>query len=243
MLLNSQKNKIPEHICIVLDGNGRWAKKRGLPRMAGHIAGAKNVKKIARYCSKIGVKYLTLYCFSTENWRRPQEEVAGLMKIFKQYLEDTIKNFDFENMRIKFLGNRTAFSADLQSLINKVDERMQNLPHKSDGMVINLALNYGGKAEIVRAAKQISQKVKNNEVNIDDIDEKMFAENLYTSGQPDVDLFIRPSGEFRVSNFMLWQAAYAEFIILDVLWPDFSEKDIDFAIESFSKRDRRFGGV
>ncbi len=230
---------LPEHIGIIMDGNGRWAKKRGLPRSAGHTAGAQNFRTITRYCSDIGIRYLTVYAFSTENWKRPQEEVSALMKLFKQYLEEALSDFKDDSIVVRFIGDTTAFSPELQELI----ERTQRESADRTGMVLNIAMNYGSRDEIVMAVKNIAADVKNGKISIDEIDSDLISQNLYTSGQPDPDLIIRPSGEYRISNFMLWQAAYTEFIILDKLWPDFTTDDLDSALVEFSKRNRRFGGV
>lgn len=230
---------VPQHIGIIMDGNGRWAKKRGLPRSAGHTAGAANFRTITRYAASIGVKYLTLYAFSTENWNRPAEEVSALMKLFHQYLEEALRDFMDENIRVHFLGDVTAFSPELQKLIHRVEEASA----PKDGMVLNLAMNYGGRAEITRAVKMISERVKRGEIEPEDITEKMISDSLYTAGQPDPDLIIRPSGEERISNFLLWQSAYTEFEYFDILWPDFKPKHLDEAIEKFRGRNRRFGGV
>lgn len=230
---------IPVHIGIIMDGNGRWAKKRGLPRTAGHTVGAKNFRTITRYCSKIGVKYLTVYAFSTENWKRPQEEVTALMKLFKQYLQEALTDFLEDDIKIKFIGDTTAFNSELQQLIIDTEEVSKNRP----GMVLNIAMNYGSRSEIVRAIKNISEKVCNGELKIDDINEKLVSDYLYTAGQPDPDLIIRPSGEYRISNFLLYQSAYAEYVIDNILWPDYSTDDIDRAILEYNSRNRRFGGV
>lgn len=229
----------PQHIGIIMDGNGRWAKKRGLPRTAGHTAGAANFRTITRYAASIGVKYLTLYAFSTENWNRPAEEVSALMRLFHQYLEEALRDFMDENIRVRFLGDMTAFSPDLQALIRRVEEASA----PKTGMVLNLAMNYGGRAEITRAAKILAQRVKNGELEPEAITEEMISDTLYTAGQPDPDLIIRPSGEERLSNFLLWQSAYTEFEYFDILWPDFKPKHLDEAIERFCGRNRRFGGV
>ena len=236
---SSKFDIIPEHIGIIMDGNGRWAKKRGLPRKAGHTAGAMTFRKIARYASEIGVKYLTVYAFSTENWNRPEDEVSALMKLFKQYLEEAIRDFSEENMRIKFLGEISGFSPDLQELIRTIEKNSAD----RTGMTLNLAMNYGGRTEMVSACKKIAEAVKNGEISAEDITENTISDNLYTAFQPDPDLIIRPSGEKRISNFMLWQAAYSEFVYLNILWPDFEPKHLDEAIEEFAKRNRRFGGV
>ena len=230
---------LPEHIGIIMDGNGRWAKKRGLPRSAGHVAGAKNFRTITRYCSDIGIKYLTVYAFSTENWKRPGDEVDALMRLFKQYLEEALTDFKDDSIVVRFIGDTSAFSPELQELIHRTEE--ESAPRT--GMVLNIAMNYGSRDELIRATKTIAAKVKAGEVSVDEIDESMISSSLYTAGQPDPDLIIRPSGEYRISNFMLWQAAYTEFIIRDILWPDFSTNDLDEALAEFARRNRRFGGI
>lgn len=230
---------IPKHLAIIMDGNGRWAKKRGLPRTAGHTAGAANFRTITKYCSKIGIKYLTVYAFSTENWKRPENEVSALMKLFKEYLEEALSDFINENIKVIFLGDKKAFSEELQMLINRVEKESS----KKDGMVLNIAMNYGSRAEILRASKLLASDVKNGNIKIDDINEELFSSKLYTHDQPDPDLIIRPSGEYRISNFLLWQSAYSEYIVMDVLWPDFKTEDLESALNEYSRRNRRFGGI
>ena len=230
---------VPQHIGIIMDGNGRWAKKRGLPRSAGHTAGAANFRTITRYASSIGIKYLTLYAFSTENWNRPEEEVSALMRLFRQYLEEALSDFMDENIRVRFLGDVSAFSPELQALIRRVEEESA----AKDGMVLNLAMNYGGRAEITRAMRALASRVQSGALKPEEITEEMISNELYTAGQPDPDLIIRPSGEERLSNFLLWQSAYTEFAYFDILWPDFKPKHLDEAIRKFSGRNRRFGGV
>lgn len=230
---------LPKHIGIIMDGNGRWAKKRKLPRSAGHNAGGKVFRKITRYCSDIGIKYLTVYAFSTENWKRPKEEVDALMKLFKDYLEEALSDFKDDSIVVRFIGDKTPFSDDLKALMIENEEGSKD----RDGMVLNIAMNYGSRDEIVRAVKNISKDVKDGKLDIDSIDESLVSDNLYTAGQPDPDLIIRPSGEYRISNFLLWQSAYTEFVIMNKLWPDFKEKDLDEAIEIFNNRNRRFGGI
>ncbi len=230
---------LPKHIAIIMDGNGRWAKKKALPRTAGHTFGASNFKTIAKYCSKIGVKYLTVYAFSTENWKRPEEEVNSLMLLFKEYLKEALSDFQDENIRVKVLGDKSAFSEELQELILNVEEASKN----KDGMVLNIAMNYGARSEIIRAVKLLVNEVQSGNISIDSITEEMFSKKMYTEDQPDPDLIIRTGGEYRLSNFLLWQSAYSEYVILNVLWPDFKTKDIDDAIEKYSNRNRRFGGI
>lgn len=230
---------LPQHIGIIMDGNGRWAKKRGLPRTAGHTAGAQTFRKIARYCSDIGIKYLTVYAFSTENWKRPKEEVSAIMKLFKEYMIEAINDFQDDSIVVKFIGDRSVFSDDMLELI----ERNERDSKDRDGMVLNIAMNYGGRDEIVSAVKNIAENVKNGKIQISDIDSQLISDNIYTKGQPDPDLIIRPSGEYRTSNFMLWQSAYSEYCIMDVLWPDFRSEHLDKALIEFAKRNRRFGGI
>ena len=230
---------LPEHIGIIMDGNGRWAKKRNLPRSVGHREGAKTFRKITRYCSDIGIKYLTVYAFSTENWKRPDDEVSSLMKLFKSYLNEALEDFKDDSIVVKFMGDKSHFTEDLQKLMIENEESSKN----RDGMVLNIAMNYGSRDEIVRAVKNISNDVKEGRVDVNSIDESLFSSYLYTAGQPDPDLIIRPSGEYRISNFMLWQAAYSEFVIMNKLWPDFEKSDLDEAINIYSQRNRRFGGV
>ncbi len=230
---------LPAHNGSIMDGNGRWASARHLPRSAGHRAGAENFRTFGRYASKIGVKYLTLYAFSTENWSRPSEEVNALMDLFKDYLEEALRDFMDENIRVRFIGDVSAFSPDLRELIREVEEASA----PKTGMVLNLAMNYGGRAELVRAAKAFARDVKAGAKDPDSLTEAELAKYLYTAGQPDPDLIIRPSGEERVSNFLLWQCAYSEFVYFQILWPDFKPRDLDEAIRIYSSRQRRFGGV
>ena len=234
----SENRILPKHIAIIMDGNGRWAKKRGLPRSAGHAAGSKNFKDIARYCNKIGLEYLTVYAFSTENWKRPKDEVVAIMDILRDYLRDS-KNFKHENIKVKFIGNLSVLDDDIQQLIIEAEEGSA----EATGLNLNIALNYGGRDEIVNAVKVISEKVSSDELSVDDINEELISANLYTAGQPDPDLIIRPSGEYRLSNYLIWQTAYSEYWFSNVLWPDFSPKHLEKAIDEFNLRNRRFGGV
>ena len=229
---------IPKHIGIIMDGNGRWAKKRMLPRNMGHKKGAEVFQDITRYCNQLGLEAVTFYAFSTENWKRPQEEIDGLMKLFKQYLIDAF-DYEKENNKVVFLGDKSAFNQELRDLMMEIEQKTAD----RTGMILNLALNYGSRSEIVNACKEIAAKVKDGEISVDDIDEQMFSDHLYTKNQPDPDFILRPSGEKRISNFLLWQCAYSEFVYMDVLWPDFTRKDLDAAIEEFNRRNRRFGGV
>lgn len=237
--VNRMDRVLPEHVGIIMDGNGRWAQKRGLPRTAGHTVGAKKFKEISKYCNKIGIKYLTVYAFSTENWSRPADEVNALMKLFKEYLKDAIDDFMSDSIKINFIGDLSVFDDEIKSLIKKTQE----LAKDKKGMTLNIAMNYGSRNEIVRATKIIAREVKSGKLSISDIDEKSVSKRLYTSGQPDLDLVIRPSGEYRISNFLLWQSAYAEYIITDTLWPDFTCENLEDALDEFSLRNRRFGGV
>lgn len=231
--------QLPVHLGIIMDGNGRWAKKRGLPRSAGHKAGAENFRTITRYCSKIGISYLTVYAFSTENWKRPHDEVNALMLLFRQYLEEALRDFTQENIRTRFIGDVSAFTPQLRDLIHKTEEASKN----KTGMVLNIAMNYGGRAEIVEAVKRLTQDVQAGKLAPEEITEEQISSRLYTAGQPDPDLIIRPSGENRTSNFLLWQSSYAEYAVKNVLWPDFTTDDLDTVLLEYAKRNRRFGGV
>lgn len=233
----SSERNIPVHIGIIMDGNGRWAKKRLLPRSAGHAAGSENFKTIARYCNKIGVKYLTVYAFSTENWKRPAAEVEGIMNLLRKYLKDST-NFKAENIKLRFIGELSALPEDIRELMKNAEAESS----EATGLTVYMAVNYGGRDEIVHAVKRICGKVQGGEMSVDDITEDTVSENLYADF-PDPEFIIRPSGEYRLSNFLVWQSAYAEFWYSDVLWPDFSPKDLDRAIDDFNKRNRRFGGV
>ena len=225
-------------IGIIMDGNGRWAKKRGLPRTAGHKKGAEVFRDIIRYCNELEVASVTFYAFSTENWSRPLEEVNGIMKLFGEYL---VMAYDYqkENNRVVFLGDRTVLSQRHQDMMNDIEEKTRN----NTGTILNVAVNYGGRQEIVRAAQRCAQRVAAGEIRPEDIDVAMMSDNMYTAGQKDPDFVLRPSGEHRLSNFMLWQASYAEFVEMDVLWPDFTRADLDAAILEFNTRSRRFGGL
>ncbi len=224
---------IPKHIAIILDGNGRWAKKRFLPRNAGHKAGAKTLEQIAEYANDIGVEHLTVYAFSTENWNRPKDEVEGLMNLFENYLNEVLKSITAKNIKINFFGDTSVFSGKLLELINKTKE----LSAKNTGNSLNLCINYGGRSEIVSAVNALIKEGKT------EISEEDISKNIYSKNIPDPDLIIRPSGEMRLSNFLLWQCAYSEFYYTDVLWPDFTKKELDLAILEYNKRSRRFGGI
>lgn len=231
--------KLPEHLGIIMDGNGRWAKKRGLPRSVGHSEGAKTFRTITRYCSDIGIKHLTMYAFSTENWSRPVDEVSALMKYFKDYLEEALRDFLDDTVKVKFIGDISAFPEELRELMIE-NERVSS---QRKGMTLNLAMNYGGRAELVTAFRNIAEQISKGELAPSDIDEKLISDSIYTAGQPDPDLIIRPSGEHRTSNFLLWQSAYSEYYIDDVLWPDYTKEHLNKALLEYSKRSRRFGGV
>lgn len=229
---------LPKHIGFIMDGNGRWAKKRGLPRTFGHREGAKNFKKLVRYCRDIGLQNISFYTFSTENWNRPSDEVAAIIEIFRDYIVDA-RDFLGENTRMVFLGDKSAFDDDLRKKMIKLEEDTADYT----GMTLMMAVNYGGRDELARAARILAQKAVNGEIKPEDINEQSVANELYTKGIPDVDLVIRPSGELRLSNYLIWQCAYAEYYFTDVLWPDFSSSDLDKAIIDFNNRQRRFGGV
>lgn len=229
---------VPTHVGIIMDGNGRWAKKRLMPRKVGHREGAKTFREITRACKKIGIKYVTYYAFSTENWSRPDDEVEALMNLFEEYL-DEVKTITDEKIRIRFIGDRTKLR---ESLRNKMDE-VEEISKDFTDLQCLLAINYGGRDEIKHSVQTIAQMVKNGEIEPSDIDEELITQNLYTKEVPPVDLIIRPSGELRLSNFLIWQSAYAEYYFTDILWPDFKEKDLLKAVENYSNRNRRFGGV
>ena len=232
------EENMPKHIAIIMDGNRRWARVQGKPASFGHKAGAKTLENIVRYANKIGLKYITVYAFSTENWKRTEEEVKALMLLLQSYLDDYSKRADSENIKVKVLGDITALSQGMQKSIINCMERTKN----NTGITFNIALNYGGRDEIVRAVKKIAQKVEYKELKVEDINEDMISQNLYTAGEPDPDLVIRTSGEIRLSNFLPWQVVYSEFLFVDKNWPDFEEKDLDEAIVEFQRRTRKFGG-
>ncbi len=232
-----EQENLPKHIAIIMDGNRRWAKSKGLPVALGHKEGAKTLEKTVRYAKKLGIKYITVYAFSTENWKRTADEVSALMNLMQSYLDDYSKRADSENIKMNFLGSRQELSSKMQNSIDKCMERTRN----NTGITFNIALNYGGRNEIVKAVKDIAEKVKDDKISIDDITEQMVSDNLYTQGQPDPDLLIRTSGEIRLSNFLPWQLVYTEFVFIEKNWPDFNEKDLDEAIEIYQKRNRKFG--
>lgn len=232
-----KEEDMPKHIAIIMDGNRRWAKKQGKPASYGHKEGAKTLEKIVRYANKIGLKYITVYAFSTENWKRAEDEVKALMLLLQNYLDDYSKRADTENIRVKILGDITALSDGMQKSIKKCMERTKD----NTGVTFNIALNYGGRDEIIKAIKKIAEDVKENKLDINNITEEVVSNNLYTNGQPDPDLLIRTSGELRLSNFLPWQLVYSEFLFIDKNWPDFEEEDLDNAIIEYQKRTRKFG--
>ena len=229
----------PKHIAIIMDGNGRWAKKRGLPRNAGHAAGAETFRKIASYCGSLGVKYLTVYAFSAENWRRSEEEISGIMQLLGNYLQEALRDMDKHQVRIKFFGDLSRLSPKLKQLCLDAEARSQSFT----GGQVNFCFNYGGRDEIVRAAKRFAQDVASGTKDPNALTEDVFAGYLYSADIPDPELIIRPSGEMRISNFLLWQSEYSESVYMDVLWPDFTPQDLDAAIEQYHRRNRRFGGA
>ena len=228
----------PQHIAIIMDGNGRWAKKRGLPRTAGHAAGAEAFRRIATHCSKRGVKYLTVYAFSTENWKRAEEEVTGIMQLMGKYLEEGLRDMEKNRVRICFFGDLSRLSPELREMCLRAQSES-----KDYDVQVNFCFNYGGRLEIVQAAQQFAQAVAKGEHKPEELTEALFENYLYSAGVPDPELIIRPSGEQRTSNFLLWQSAYSEYVFMNVLWPDFSAKDLDAAIEEYHRRNRRFGGA
>lgn len=234
----TSKTILPKHIGIIMDGNGRWASMRGLPRRAGHKIGARTFRKVVRYCNKIGIRYLTVYAFSTENWKRPPEEVQAIIVLLQEYLLDA-PNHIKENVRLQFIGDLASFSPEMIQMIRDCEQRSRHCT----GLHLNIAINYGGRSELTHAFQSMYTAICEGALSCDQITEDIISQYLYTSGQPDVDLIIRPSGEYRLSNFMIWQSAYAEYIFMDhILWPDFGESHIDKALKEFSRRNRRFGG-
>ena len=230
---------LPRHVAIIMDGNGRWAKGRGLPRTAGHAAGAENFRTIATYCQKIGLEYLTVYAFSTENWKRPLEEVSAIMGLLKKYLLESIEKMERDKIRLHFFGDLSPLPQELRALCARTDD----ISTRYDGMQVNVCLNYGGRDEIVRAARAFAADCVSGGREPGELTEEDFSSYLYSAGVPDPDLVIRPSGELRISNFLLWQSAYAEFYYTDVLWPDFSKQELHKALAAYQGRSRRFGGV
>ena len=233
------KMPVPNHIAIIMDGNGRWAKKRLLPRTAGHAAGAEAFRRTANYCRSIGVKYLTVYAFSTENWKRSEEEISGIMKLMGKYLKEAIADMEKNRVRFKVFGDISRLSPELQQLCIDAQERSAQY----DDVQVNFCLNYGGRDEIVRATKAFSKDVAEGKRQPEELTEQMLSGYLYSADVPDPELIIRPSGEMRTSNFLLWQSAYSEYVFLNVLWPDFQPKHLDEAIMEYNRRNRRFGGA
>ena len=230
---------LPRHVAIIMDGNGRWAKRRGLPRTAGHAAGAENFRTIATYCKDIGLEYLTVYAFSTENWKRPAEEVSAIMGLLKKYLLEAIGRMERDRVKMRFFGDLSLLDPELQSLCRRTEE----ISTHYEGCQVNICLNYGGRDEVLRAARAFAQACVRGEKRPEDLTEKAFGAYLFSAGVPDPDLVIRPSGEIRISNFLLWQSAYAEFYFTDVLWPDFTKEELHKALAAYQGRSRRFGGV
>ena len=237
--LNGKMLQIPQHVAIILDGNGRWAKKKHMPRNYGHVQGAKTVEQICEDADSLGIKYLTVYAFSTENWNRPENEVNALMTLLRNYLKDCIKRSNKNNMRVRVIGEKSRLNDDIRNKIDELEEATKN----NTGLNFTIAINYGSRDEITRAVKGIAKDVAQGKIDADSIDEAMISERLDTKGIPDPDLLIRTSGEERLSNFLLWQLGYTEFYFTDVLWPDFNKKELEKAIEKYNSRERRFGGV
>ena len=238
-LSDVEKQNIPKHIAIIMDGNGRWAKQRGLPRTAGHKAGSETFRRIAKYCNTLGVKYLTVYAFSTENWKRSVDEVSSIMGVLKLYLQEALRDMEKNHIRFNFMGDLTRLTPELQKLCREAMERSA----RYNEVQVNLCINYGGRDELIRAAKSFMADVAAGKRDAEDLTEEAFSEYLDSAGVPDPELLIRPSGELRISNFLPWQTAYSEFVFMNVLWPDFSEADLDTAIAEYQRRNRRFGGV
>lgn len=237
--MDSTELTIPNHVAIILDGNGRWAKKRGLPRNYGHTQGSKVVEQICEDAYKIGVKYLTVYAFSTENWKRPKDEVEAIMKLLRSYLKTSIKTSQKNNMKVRVLGDKTKLSQDIQESINFLEESSKN----NTGLNLQVAINYGGRDELIRAIRSLSLDVKEHTIDVNDIDETTIEDYIDTKGIPDPDLLVRTSGESRLSNFMLWQMAYTEFYFTDILWPDFNKVELMKAIEYYNSRTRKYGTI
>lgn len=233
-----QASNLPVHIAIIMDGNRRWARQRNLDVKTGHKEGAKTLENIVRYAKKVGIKYITVYAFSTENWKRSEEEVGALMLLLQAYLDSYAKRADTEGIKVKVLGDISVLPKGMQNTIGKLEERTKD----NTDINFNIALNYGGRDEIVKAVRKISEKVKNGELNVEGINEEIISDNLYTSGMPDPDVVVRTSGEMRTSNFLPWQIVYSEFIFVEKNWPEFSEEDLDKVIEIYQKRNRKFGG-
>ena len=235
----NEKKHLPLHIALIMDGNGRWAKSHNRPRDFGHQQGAKTLEEVSLYADKIGISYMTVYAFSTENWNRPKDEVKGLMNLLRRYLKRNIKDAKKDNLKIHVIGDRLGLPDDIQKLIEELEETTKD----KKGMNLNIALNYGGRDEILRGLKNLLKDMEKKEINSSDINEDFFANYLDTRNTPDPDLVIRTSGEQRLSNFLTWQSAYSEFYFTDCLWPDFNEKEFDKALEAYKNRDRRFGKI
>lgn len=230
---------VPQHVAIILDGNGRWAKAKGMPRNYGHAQGSKNVERICEEAWRMGIKYLTVYAFSTENWNRPKSEVDALMKLLRNYMKTCLKTAEKNDMKIRVIGDKTALDDDIKNRISELEEASKN----NQGLNFTIALNYGSRDEMVRAVRKVAKDCVDGKVNPEDIDEKLYASYLDTAEIPDPDLLIRTSGEQRLSNYLLWQLAYSEFYFTDVPWPDFTKEELIRAIEQYNSRDRRFGGI
>ena len=233
------KNSLPRHVAVIMDGNGRWAQKRGLPRSAGHKAGAESFRRLGTYCKELGIDYLTVYAFSTENWKRPPEEIDGIMQLLRRYLHECIDTMERDGNRLRFLGDLSVLDDDLKELIRETNE----ISARIEGFQANVCLNYGGRDEIIHAARAFARDCAAGERRSDVLTEEMFSQYLYSNGLPDPELLIRPGGEKRISNYLLWQCAYSEFYFCDTLWPDFDEKEFDKALAAYQHRERRFGGV
>ena len=231
--------RLPRHIAIVMDGNGRWARKRALPRSAGHAAGAETFRRVATYCKNIGIEYLTVYAFSTENWKRPADEIGTIMELLEKYLHEALEKMERDKVKMKFFGDVSVLSPRLRELIANTEE----LSKKFDGVQVNICVNYGGRSEILRAVEAYAKETAEGKPPAVPLTEEAFSSYMYSAGIPDPDLVIRPSGEMRLSNFLIWQTAYSELYYTNVLWPDFDEKELDRAILSYQNRDRRFGGL
>ncbi len=237
-----QFSVLPRHVGIIMDGNGRWAQQRGLPRYKGHIEGAKTFRKIGEFAGNLGIECLTFYAFSTENWKRPPEEVAAIMDLFREYLRELDERKaenEEKGIKVNFIGDRTGIPKDILKMMGY----SERITRKKDHVILNIAINYGGRQEILHSVQEIAKEVEKGKLKASEITEEMISEHLYTGGLPDPDLIIRPSGEYRLSNFLLWQSAYSEFWYSDILWPDFTEEDFTAALHEFEKRNRRFGGV
>lgn len=237
-----QFSVLPRHVGIIMDGNGRWAQQRGMPRYKGHIEGAKTFRKIGEFAGNLGIECLTFYAFSTENWKRPPEEVAAIMDLFREYLRELDERKaenEEKGIKVNFIGDRTGIPKDILKMMGY----SERITRKKDHVILNIAINYGGRQEILHSVQEIAKEVEKGKLKSSEITEEMISEHLYTGGLPDPDLIIRPSGEYRLSNFLLWQSAYSEFWYSDILWPDFTEEDFTAALRDFEKRNRRFGGV